>query len=338
MTRNLLYSLLLSLIVISGLAQTRPANKLTVDKTYFMTEIKKPLRDFIESFNKDEYFKDDFFNDLLKKIVQDKKYSEKEKAQLFYLMEKKVGYSFVGLEYLPPLQSYFTYHTGKTFILQNTAKALQPLNYNITGLLNIVDSVRSKDAILAGNALLLATMLNSVAVTKKLERYTELEVINSAKNPDIFNHYACMAASIAQNAVVTTNLTKNLMSFGQCGMIEDVLCAIYSKDNFVTTMKVYILNEKNPGNDLAIETALCALAAKVPKASHEKSIRSLIASSREQWKTELCQKLVDGKIPFNYRLTTKDQLVNKTWDGVTATVYTDGTMVLNGKLMEFDPN
>jgi hypothetical protein len=103
-------------------------------------------------------------------------------------------------------------------------------------------------------------------------------------------------------------------------------------------MKVYILNEKNPDNDLAIETALCALAAKVPPASHEKSIRSLIASSREPWKTELCQKLVDKKIPFNYRLTSKDQLVNKLWDGVTASVYTDGTMVINGKLMEFDPN
>ena len=83
---------------------------------------------------------------------------------------------------------------------------------------------------------------------------------------------------------------------------------------------------------------LCALAAKVPKASVEKSIKSLVVSAREPWKTELCQKLLDGKIPFNYRLTSKDQLVNKTWDGVSATVYTDGTMVINGRLIEFDPN
>jgi hypothetical protein len=303
-----------------------------------MSEIKKPLRDFIESFDKESFFKDDFFNDLLRKIVQDKKYSEKEKAQLFYLMEKKVGYSFVGLEYLPPMQSYFTYHTGKTFIQQYTAKSLKDLNYNITGLLSVVDSSRAKDAVLAGNALLLATILNGNNVAKKLEYYTLAETINACAHPDIFNHYACMSASISQNSVVTANLTKNLMTFRQCGMIEDVLCAIYSKDNFVSSMKVYILNEKNPNNDLAIETALCALAAKVPAASHEKSIRSLIASAREPWKTELCQKLVDGKIPFNYRLTSKDQLVNKTWDGVTVSVYADGTMVLNGKLMEFDPN
>ncbi|MCC6372562.1 MAG: hypothetical protein IT236_16280 [Bacteroidia bacterium] len=338
MMRRIIPTVLLFFFVSSLLAQSRPANKLTVDKTYFMTEIKKPLRDFIDGFNKEDFFKDDFFDNLLRKIVIEKKYSEKEKAQLFYLMEKRVGYSFVGLEYLPPLQSYFTYHTGKTFIQQHTAKDLKDLNYNVSGLLAVVDSNRTKDAILAGNALLLATILNSVAVTKKLETLTQLDVINASKNPDIFNHYVCMSASISQNQVITANLTQNLMTFRQCGMIEDVLCAIYSKDNYVTTMKVYILNEKNPKNDLAIETALCALAAKVPKASHEKSIKALVASAREPWKTDLCQKILDGKIPFNYGLTSKDQLVNKVWEGVTATVYADGTMVLNGKLMEFDPN
>lgn len=336
--RKPLFILIAVLFVIGMQSQTRPANKLTVEKTYYMSKIAKPLRDYIESFNKDDFFKDDFFNDLLKKIVTDKKYSEREKAQLFYLMEKKVGYSFAGLEYLPPLQSYFTYHTGKTFILQNTAKTLKDLNYNINGLLQVADSNRTKDAILTGNALLLATILNSVAVTKKLEFYTLTETINASRHPDIFNHYACMSASIAQNTVVTGNLTRNLMSFSQNGMLEDVLCAIYSKDNFVTTMKVYILGEKNPNNDLAIETALNALAAKVPKASVEKSIKSLIVSAREPWKVQLCKDLLDGKIPFNYRLTSKDQLVNKSWDGVSATVYTDGTMIINGSLMEFDPN
>lgn len=336
--RRIILTSLLFLYVQFVFSQGRPANKLTVERTYFMTEIKKPLRDFIDGFKKDDFFKDDFFDDLLRKIVLDKKYTEKEKAQLFYLMEKKVGYSFVGLEYLPPLQSYFTYHTGKTFIQQHTAKTLKDLNYNINGLLAVVDSSRTTDAVIAGNALLLATILNSVTVVKKLETLTLLDMINTSKNPAIFNHYVCMSASISQNQIVTTNLTKNLMSFAQCGMIEDVLCAIYSKDNYVSTMKVYILNEKNPNNDLAIETALCALAAKVPKASHEKSIKVLVASAREPWKTDLCQRLLDGKIPFNYRLTSKDQLVNKVWDGVTTTVYTDGIMVLNGKLMEFDPN
>ncbi len=331
--------IVIAVLLLTGMqSQTRPANKLTVEKTYFMSKIAKPLRDYIDGFNKDDFFKDDFFNDLLKKIVLEKKYTEKEKAQLFYLMEKKVGYSFTGLEYLPPLQSYFTYHTGKTFILQNTAKVFKDLDYNISGLLQVADSSRTKDAVLSGNALLLATVLNSVAVTRRLEFYTTTEAINSSRHPDIFNHYACMSASIAQNTVVTANLTKNLMTFGQNGMLEDVLCAIYSKDNFVTTMKVYILGEKNPNHDLAIETALNALAAKVPKASVEKSIKSLIVSAREPWKVQLCKDLLDSKIPFNYRLTSKDQLINKTWDGVSATVYTDGTMIINAGLMEFDPN
>lgn len=330
--------LLLVFFVSDFFSQTRAVNKLTLEKTYTYSQIAKTLRDTIDKNPKTSYFNDDFFNRYLKRVVSNKKYSEKQKAQLFYLMQKRVGYAFFGADYVPPKQSYFTHHSGKTFILDATKKSLVALKYNIKGLMQIVDSNYKKDGLLAGNALLLASLLNSEAILKKLENYTKAEVILTAKNPDIFNHYACMAASVAQNTVIAANLGNNLFVFKKECMLEDVFCAIYSHDNFVTIMKKYILAEKNPENDLSIETALCALAAKVPRASVEKSIQSLIDEAQEHWKIDLCRQLLFGKIPFGYALSSEDQLMTKLWEGVNETVYTDGRIILNGSLMEFDPN
>lgn len=319
-------------------AQVRPANKLTLQKTYYMSQISQTLRDYVDKHEKTAYFNDAFFNERLKEIVLNKSFSDKEKAQLFYLMQKKIGFAFVGSDYIPPAQSYFTHHSGKLYLMQATKKILKDLNYNVSGLLRLADSTLKIDNILSGNALLLASLLNTDKITKKLETYTKPTVILGAKNPEIFNHYVCMSASISQNSVVAANLNQSLLTFKREGMLEDVFCALYSRDNFVSIMKHYILAEKNPENELAIQTALCALAAKVPVASYKKSIETLIKESKEEWKTKMCQDLLDNKIPYNYGLSSAENFVNKLWDGVTETQYADGTMILNGVLMEFDPN
>ncbi len=329
---------LFSLIFHNVFSQARDVNKKTLEQTYTYKQIKPALRNKIDSVEKSAYFKDEFFNGYLKKVLQNKKYSDKEKVQLFYLMQKKVGYAFVGIDYVPPKQSYFTHHSGKIFLNQNTKKSLLGLNYKVNKLLQLVDSNINKDAILAGNALLLAATLNDAEVAKKLEQLTKGSVILGSKTPNIFNHYLCLSASMVQNKAITANLIQNLMTFKQECMLEDILCAIYSQDNFVTIMKSYILAEKNSANDLSIETALCALEAKVPKASVKKSIESLILESQELWKVQLCKDLLEEKIPFNYGLSNGEQLVTKQWEGVLQTIYNNGVMVLNGSLMEFDPN
>ena len=336
--KNLLILLFALAIILDISAQGRDVNKRTLEQTYSYREIKLSLRAKIDSVEKTAYFKDEFFNAYLKNILLNKKYSEKEKVQLFYLMQKKVGYAFVGIDYVPPKQSYFTHHAGKIFLNQNTKKYLAPLKYKVSKLLQLVDSNIKKDAVLAGNALLLASMLNDLETGKKLETYSQSTVIRGSKNSNIFNHYLCLSASLVQNKNITDNLIKNLMSFQEECMLEDILCAIYSRDNFVTIMKNYILAEKNESNDLSIETALCALEAKVPKASVQKSIESLIFEGRELWKVQLCKDLLDGKIPYNYALSKEDQLVTKQWEGVSQTIYNNGVMILNGNLMEFDPN
>lgn len=336
MKKQFLFALLL--LSCAGLfAQSRPANKLTVEKTYFMSAISPALRGAVDRFDKESYFNDAFFNNMLKKIVLDVRYNEKEKAQIFYLMLKKVGYSFVGVDYLPPKQTYFSHHSGKMYIFQETKKCLKDVHYNINGLIQVVDSNLKKDAVLSGCALLLADLLNSEAALKKLEKYTQGTIIMTAKNPDIFNHYVCMCSSIAQNTVVSANLTKNLYTFKNEAMLEDVFCAIYSRDNYVSLMKDYILSEKNPKNELVIQTALCALASKVPIASYNKSVGSLVTEAKEEWKVELCKKMLNGDIPFRYALSSRDQLVTKLWEGVSETEYADGIMIINNNVMEFDP-
>ena len=322
----------------NGFSQLREFNKLTLEKTYASVKIKKSLRDYIDQAGKEAYFNDDFFNSQLKTIMQDTSFKELEKVQLFYLMQKKIGFAFYGGAYIPPKQSYFSHHLGKAYIYQKTKLSLKDLNFDVTSLLNLVDSNRNKDAILTSSALLLATLLNSQGVTKKLEEYTKEQTILSSKNPEIFNHFVCLSASILQDSVIVKNLIRNLMSFKSNGMIEDALCALYSKKNPVTTIKTYILSEKNSQNGLAIQTALCALGDKVPPASVQQSIKVLITSSRDKWKTDMLKNLLANKIPFNYSISSADQLVPKVWEGSAKTMYTDGMLIINGDIMEFDPN
>lgn len=319
-------------------SQVRPINKLTLESTYAYTEINKKLRDLIDLHDKPSYFDDDFFNAQLKKIILNKEYTAKEKAQLFYLMQKKLGFAFVGINYMPPKQNYFTFFIGEVITLQKTSAVLKSLNYNVNELLVLVDSAVKRDVVLASNALLLATVLNQDAVANKLHHYSKGVEIQQAKQPDIFNHYVCLSSAIKQDTVITSNLITNILSFKIESQIEDALCALYSKNNLVGTIKDYIMAEKNPENELAIQTALCALAVKVPEATFEKSVKSFAKEASEKWKKDLCKDIASNKIPFNYNLSHPEQIITKKWEGIILSLYTDGALISNGKLLEFDPN
>lgn len=336
--KKLILLLLFLSVFIQVFPQGRNINKLTLETTYSYVEIHKVLRDLIEQADKSSYFDDEFFNALLKKIILDKQFNDKEKVQLFYLMQKKLGFAFIGVNYLPPKQNYFTFHAGEIITWEKTRSTLKDLHYNPTNFLMLVDSNRTHDAIVASNALLLATLLNPDSVAKKLEYYSQADVIMQYKNPDIFNQYVCLSASISQNPVIVSNLVKNIITFKTETFIEDALCALYSKNNSVSTIKDYILQEKNPQNDLTIQTALCALSAKVPLATFQKSVKGFISESKEKWKIDLCKNILASKIPFNYSISSNELIVTKTWEGVTLSLYNDGALITNGTLLEFDPN
>lgn len=326
------------LVFVNAQGQVRNVNKMTLEATYAYTHIQQSLRDVINGNAKERYFDDAFFNEFLKKMVSDKHYSAEEKVKLFYLMLKKIGYAFNGIEYLPPKHNYFNYHQGKVYILQQTRALLKDLNYNTSGLLSIVDSNCTKDPVLASNALLLATLLSPTPNYEKLQQFSAPEFILKTKNPDIFNHYVCLSASITQDSLIRQNLERCALTFTVEGMVEDAICAIYSRNHKVSFIATFIYKVKNPQHDLAIQTALCALASKVPDAAFQQSVQKLILSCKEKWKNDLLKDISLKKTPYNYSLSSPDQLVTKLWDGVVMSNYLDGILISNGKLMEFDPN
>jgi hypothetical protein len=336
--KNLICLAILFLLSTKSFCQGRDINKLTLETTYSHAQIHKTLRDLVDGTEKSSYFDDDFFNSLLRKIILDKQFTDLEKVKLFYLMQEKIGYAFVGVSYLPPKQNYFNLYSGVAITWQKTKQSLKDLNPDVTGLLALADSNLTRDAIVSSNALLLASMINTDSVLKKLHSYSKADVIWKSKNPDIFNHYVCLSSSLVQDTMVVSNLSANIMSFKQESFIEDAFCAIYTRNNPVKLIHDYILYEKNPKNDLAIQTALCALAARVPLATFQKSVKSLLVESKDKWKTDLCRNILNNKIPFNYSLTNKEQLVTKISDGVQLSVYNDGLLISNGSIMEFDPN
>lgn len=338
MKKTIIILPLILFLTSQGFSQTRPVNTLNLQNSYSYSKIHKSLRDLVDQAERSSYFDDAFFNALLKKIVSDKQFSEKEKVQIFYLMQKKLSFAFVGVAYLPPKQNYFNFFMGESITWQKTALNLKELHYDVTGLLALVSSEQKSDPVVASNALLLATILNPDSSLSKLEYYSRAELIAEFENPDIFNHHLCLSAAIKQNEIIATNLASNILNFKKEMQIEDALCALYTKNNPVGTIKDYILQEQNVENDLAIETALCALQNKVPQATFEKSLKNFIDECNEKWKKELLKKILGNKIPFNYSLADKEQIVNKVWEEVTLSLYTDGALITDKNLMEFDPN
>jgi hypothetical protein len=334
--RRILVLLLLCPVV--AFSQVRPINKLTLQKTYTEKEIAGPLKALVSQANKEAYFNDDFFNEQLKKFMADKNLTEKDKVHLYYLMLRKIGYAFTGVEYIPPAIDYFAYHAGKVDVFNKTRVALKDLNYDISGLCAIVDSNRTKDIVLSSNAILLATILSPSKIIHKLENWTKPEVVNSSANPAIFHHYTCLAASIIQTPIILTRLQGCLATCKSQAMIEDVFCAIYSRNNPVSIIKEFILKEHSEKNQLAILTALCALHLRVPEASFNQSVQELLKSAKEAWKVQLIQSVLEKKIPYNYTLSSKDHVVLKPWEGVQVTNYADGTFMITTGIIEFDPN
>jgi len=312
------FTLLLLIVSIfsRGFSQGRPINKLTLETTYSYTQIHKAIRDIVDQPDKSSYFDDEFFNSMLKKILTDKQFTEKERVQIFYLMQKKLGFAFIGVSYLPPKQNYFSFFSGKVITWQKTRSMLKELHYDPTGLLAIVDSSRTRDAVLASNALLLATIVSPEGVQSKLEQYSQYDMILKSKNADIFNHYVCLSAAIKQDTIVTDNLAKNLMTFKSEPILEDILCAMYSKNNFVATIKDYLVKEQNPQNELAIETALGALYSRVPPATFEKSVKGFLSEEKEKWKKDIYKNILAKKILNNYSIANAELLVIKKWDYV----------------------
>src|SRR4051812_10813530 len=100
--RNIYPVLLFSILTFNLFSQNKTCDKGAINKSYSHASIYGALTTLIDKPSKANYFGDDFFNDLLQKIVLDKKFSDKEKVQLFYLMQKKIGYAFSGVAYLAP--------------------------------------------------------------------------------------------------------------------------------------------------------------------------------------------------------------------------------------------
>jgi hypothetical protein len=337
--KNILFTLLFLSFTGSLFSQTRNINKLTLETTYSQVEIHSALRDFIDNVKRENYFNDDFFNEMLKKVMMDERFSSKEKVQLFYLMQKKIGYAFVGVNYIPPKQNYFIFHLSKKTVLQKTKSVLNELKLDASIYMQIADSHQTNDPIISSNAMLLAALLDGNMVAKKLAMYSTEKNILSSKNPAIFNHYVCLSASIINDSVVMRNLSSNLMSFKQEAMIEDVICALYSWPRTpVSQLKDYILHEINPENDLAIQTALCALETKINEKAFKQLTKSLVKPAKVQWKKDLLENIFLSKVPFNYSISSENLLVTKAWDYVQVSVYNDGSLISNNTLLEFDPN
>ncbi len=327
-----------SLAWLATFSQSRPINKMTMQTTYSQVDIEKSTREYVDAQKREDYFKDEFFNAFLAKTLQDPAFTARQKVQVFYLMLKKIGYSFAGVNYLPPKQNYFIFHLSKISVLEKTQNVLQSAKLDVSPILALADELKTNDPIISANALLLSMLMDRDKTTKLLQKISQPGVTKKSKNPAIINHYVCLSASLTNDSSVRANLRASLFSFKQEAMLEDLFCAIYSKQAPLGDIKDYILQETNEQNDLVIETAACILQTRISAAAYVQNLKTISGLAVEPWKKTLLNDLANNKFPYTYALTSDNQLVPKVWDGVQMSLYTDGTLISNNALLEFEPN
>jgi len=327
-----------SLAWLATFSQSRPINKMTMQTTYSQVDIEKSTRDYVDAQKREDYFSDNFFNAFLKQALENPAMTARQKVQVFYLMLKKIGYGFAGVSYLPPKQNYFILHLSKLSVLEKSQANLLTAKLDAGPILALADEQKTNDPLLSSNALLLAMLMDRDKTIKFLQKQSQASIIKRSKNPAITNHYVCLTASLTYDSLIASNLRANLQTFKQEALVEDLLCAIYSKPAPLGGIKEYILQESNEQNDLAIQTAVCILQTRLSPAAFIQNIKTIANSAPEPWKKTLLNDIVIQKYPYNYSLTTEDQLVPKVWDGVQMSLYLDGTLISNNSLLEFDPN
>lgn len=327
-----IFLLILSLLLVTI---TKADNCKDSPEAYTNKNISKKIKQLVNKNPRQKYLKDSFFNSFLYDVLTNKKLTEAEKVQAFYLMQKNIGYAFGGVGFLPPKNNYYSTFMNMPGAYDKTIEFLKDKHYDIKPLLELVDTNYKSDVLLASSAMLLATLANPKKAEPALVNYTNYDFIAATQVPFIFNHYVCVCACFVQNQQIVVNLTANLYLLDSEEAEEDALCGIYSKANSFSIVDEYLKKISNSSKKLAFESGLNIIYSSFGAEKYKEVLRTTIATTNMPWKKELCQNIVDGKIRYDYNIASLDQMMVKVWDGVRLTLCEDGILINNNGLIEF---
>ncbi|MDP3981681.1 MAG: hypothetical protein Q8Q33_09735 [Chlamydiota bacterium] len=269
------------------------------------------------------------FLQLLQRILQDKTFSESDKVDAFYLMLKKIGWSFTGGVRIPYNSSYFQVFMGqaKTYLLYQ--KALDSLQYNITGLLDISKKDIKENVVRASYALLLSAILDYQKTSETINYFIDAEKIQRVQVPSILLHNLAFSTILTRNYQVASKFGKLLDKIQSEEEREDILCTlgIFATEITIEQIKSFLKNRIDVGYDLSVETAIFALKARLSPLDFKNFYSEYLISTNSVFHKRLEDLEKNG---FNSSLLADipiGQTFYKTWDGFDIAIYDDGIVL-----------
>ncbi|MCK5707541.1 MAG: hypothetical protein KAI43_07785 [Candidatus Aureabacteria bacterium] len=282
-------------------------------------------QNIVDKFPVNDLIKDAYFINRLKQIINSSVLNDDEKVDAFYLMLKKIKWSFSGIVIIPPRSNYFNTYKGFIGTYFYYQKELKKLNYNVSKMLFIAKKDYKTNVVHSSNALLLAALLDPKTTKKQIEVFLKYETIMNAQVPDILLHHVCLASVLTKDLKTVSQLAnflnKDLTEEGS----EDVLCTmgIFTSKTFINRTIRFLKNFENMEHDLTAETAMVILRKRLDENDFQKIMAKLLNTNIKLKK--IYEALRNNKFITIRKMDEKN--FYKSWDDFDIVIYEDGMLI-----------
>lgn len=283
---------------------------------------------FIAKHTPENLAKNAYFIRAFRDLVQNTKMNATEKALGFFLMKRSFGWGFDGTRYIPPGASYYKAFQGEVIFHYRISQASADLAINVDSLLDLAQNKYKEDVLLAGNALLLATILDKKKASKTVHSFLAMSKIKQAQVPEILHNYVSHSILFVINADDIKILTQNLNQLKPKESKEEIITilAIYPAPSSIEAITKYVCSEDDPNNNLAIETSILALKNALPTSKLKATVQEIRSHIKGTWKEKIFNQIINSTSNHD---SVEGSL--KSWSFASLTIYQNGVMVTGPK-------
>ncbi len=252
------------------------------------------------------------------------------KADAFALMQRAIGWLFVGAGRVFPGMSYpQTQRMILSSYFQYGRKL--PKGLDVQPLLDLARTTRAQHPLRPSNALLLAVLLNPRAAHDAVRQAVDLKAIEASPVPAIGLHNLALAAALTGDAAVVDLLLALLPKVESEESREDLIAvtAIFRNDQLRDHVEAYTRTQFPAKFDNVVQTALITLFATSEPAHYRAFYKKLGDDTHDKAAIDRLRKFWDTGFQTPFQLDpTKAPL--KIWDGFTFAMDKEGGWISSG--------
>jgi hypothetical protein len=290
---------------------------------------------FIGKFDRTALLNDEVFIKALVELAKSD-LSPSAKADVFALMQQRIGWLFVGAARLFPGKGYAqTQAMVLTTFFQYQQK--MPKGLEVGPLLELARTGRADHPLRPSNAILLATILNRESAKDAVRKAIDHKAIEAAQVPAIDLHNLGLAAALTADPKVVAEAVALLPKIESEESREDLIAitSIFRDDDLRGKIEEFT-RTRFPGSfDNSVQTALIVLAHAGPPDHFRAFYKSLGDLTKDQKDIDQLRNFWDEGFRDRLQSDKPGGSTLKIWDGFTFTLENDGGWITFGKSFRF---